>query len=682
MALGDVIATLAAQLILDTAAFEKGATLAEKRMEQNANKLQAIGSKMAGIGGKMSLAISAPLTALGVASYKAAQESADALGQVEAALKSMGNASGRTSEQLQALAGAQMSKSLYDDDEILRKVTANLLTFGKISGTAFDQAQQAAIDLSARLGTDLQSSAVLVGKALNDPIKGVSALTRVGVSFTEQQKEQIKAMAEAGNVAGAQAMILGELQKQYGGAAAAARAADPTAAQKQAWNDFQETIGKFVIDVLPPLTDFLAKVLQGFNNLSPGMQKAVVAGAALAVALGPVLTVFGGILSVGAPLIVQIPRIAAAFGLLGRALLLLAANPYVLGLAAVIGGIYLAWKNWDKITAIVKNLYTAVKTWVLDKLNAVWEGVKAKIDAVKGWFFGLYDAVVGHSYVPDMVDEIAAQMARLDKAMVQPAQAATSAATQAFQQMQQEVRGLLDQLFPEIAAKNTYGKQRAALISALGLEGSTQARLRLADQFDTSRPSNDNVQFDAPSTIADFSGVTERLGDLTDKLADRTGAATVRIAKSFKDMAEETMNKLNSLAEAIKGGGFLNILQSVIGLGLQLGSIGAFGKKIQTNINATKGYASGTMSAASGLHLVGERGPELVQFRGGERVYNNRQSMAMGGLKVEVVANNNGFGAIVRNYAGQVVAEAAPSIASAGGDVGLQRVRYAGSRRL
>src|SRR5690606_8361514 len=138
--------------------------------------------------------------------------------------------------------------------------------------------------------------------------------------------------------------------------------------------------------------------------------------------------------------------------IVSKSLLLLAANPVILGFAAVILGIYLAWKNWDKITAIVMQLYTAVKTWVLDKLNAVWDNLKRKIDFVKGLFFGLYDAVVGNSYIPDMVDGIAAQMDRLDAVMVAPVTKATSKAAKAFREMAAEVKDLLDRLFPEAAA--------------------------------------------------------------------------------------------------------------------------------------------------------------------------------------------------------------------------------------
>jgi hypothetical protein len=72
------------------------------------------------------------------------------------------------------------------------------------------------------MGKDLNSSAILVGKALNDPVKGVGALSRAGVQFTASQKETIKALVDSGNVMGAQKMILKELETQFGGSAKAA----------------------------------------------------------------------------------------------------------------------------------------------------------------------------------------------------------------------------------------------------------------------------------------------------------------------------------------------------------------------------------------------------------------------------------------------------------------------------
>src|SRR3990170_2396263 len=76
-------------------------------------------------------------------------------------------------------------------------------------------------DMSVALGKDMPSSALMLGKALNDPIKGMTALGRAGVQFTDAQKDAIKAMVESGDVMGAQKLILAELTKEFGGSAAA-----------------------------------------------------------------------------------------------------------------------------------------------------------------------------------------------------------------------------------------------------------------------------------------------------------------------------------------------------------------------------------------------------------------------------------------------------------------------------
>lgn len=102
-----------------------------------------------------------------------------------------------------------------------------LLTFTNIQNKVgegndvFDQATSILVDMSVAMGTDVKTSAIQLGKALNDPIRGITALTKVGVTFNDQQREQIKRMQEAGDVAGAQKVILAELNKEFGGSAAA-----------------------------------------------------------------------------------------------------------------------------------------------------------------------------------------------------------------------------------------------------------------------------------------------------------------------------------------------------------------------------------------------------------------------------------------------------------------------------
>ena len=695
-----MLGSLLVSLGLDLSEFRSGLSASEKELKAAARRIENVGKSMRKFGQTLSLAVTLPLAGLAAASIKAAIESKDALGQVNATLKSVGDAAGKTTAQLQALATSGMKQSLFDDDEILRKVTTSLLTFDKVSGQAFDRAQQAAIDLSAKFGGDLQSSALMVGKALQDPVKGMTALSKAGISFTEQQKEQVKAMVAAGNAAGAQKIVLAELEKQLAGSAAAARAADPAAAAKQSVGEAMEALGTALLPLLPPITEAITAIADAFSSMSPEAQKNVVIMLGLAAALGPVLAALGTLITFTAPIRVLLTAMLASQAVagvlaniiplilsMGRALMLLALNPVglvITAIAVAVGAVYLAWKNWDKIKPILVQLYNDVKTWLQDKLGSVWKWVTDKIELVKAAFFGLYDAVVGNSYIPDMVDGIAAQMARLDAVMVDPAKKATRKAADAFKELAAEVQPLLDRLFPEAAALSQFRKDSALIDRAqaggvLDAGQASEARIRAAGVA----PSTFLEEFLAGGNepIANMEKIRAELDKLGQAANDNTteiNAANVKIVKSFKDMANETLNALQSLTSAIKGGGFLDILGAVIGLGLQLGSIGAFGKKIQTNINKpVPGFASGTSFAPGGMALVGERGPELVNLPRGSKVFPSGTGPGGGGMTVHVEASPY-FDVRVQ----QNINQAAPLIASAGGEVGVRRMAYRNSRRV
>lgn len=142
--------------------------------------------------------------------------------QLEARLKSTGGAAGVSRSQLEAFAESLQRTTTFGDDAILEMQTL-LLTFTQIRGPKVADATKAILDISTAMGTDLKGAAIQVGKALNDPIKGVSALAEVGVSFTEAQKKVIRELVETGRVAEAQGIILKELSVEFGGAAEAAR---------------------------------------------------------------------------------------------------------------------------------------------------------------------------------------------------------------------------------------------------------------------------------------------------------------------------------------------------------------------------------------------------------------------------------------------------------------------------
>ena len=142
--------------------------------------------------------------------------------QLAAALASTRGVSGQTLDSLNAYAEKLQSLTTYEDDAI-NKSQALLLTFTKIGGEVFPQATDAIADLAARMGGDLQGATIQIGKALNDPVKGLTSLSRAGVQFTDTQKELIENFVKQGEIVKAQTVILKELETQFGGSAEAAR---------------------------------------------------------------------------------------------------------------------------------------------------------------------------------------------------------------------------------------------------------------------------------------------------------------------------------------------------------------------------------------------------------------------------------------------------------------------------
>lgn len=192
--------------------------------------------------------------------------------QTAAVLKSTGGAANISAAAIGNLATAISNKTGIDDEAIQSNENL-LLTFTNVrnevgkGNDVFNQATQAVTDMSAALGQDGKSSAIQLGKALNDPIKGITALSRVGVSFTAQQKEQIATLVKSGNTLGAQKIILGEVTREFGGSAAAI--ATPGEKMSVAWKNLQETIGLKLLPVISKLSAVLIPVFSFIaNNLA------------------------------------------------------------------------------------------------------------------------------------------------------------------------------------------------------------------------------------------------------------------------------------------------------------------------------------------------------------------------------------------------------------------------------
>lgn len=215
-------------------------------------------------------------------SVQAAMEAEEVQAQLNAVLESTGGIAGVTADEVNTLADSLSQVTKFDDEAIV-SAESLLLTFTKIGEDIFPQATETVLNMSEAFDQDLKSSAIQLGKALQDPIAGIGALSRSGVQFTEDQQKMIEEMVKAGDIAGAQAIIMGELETQVGGAA---RAAGETFAGQLAilqtkLGNIKETIGVALLPVLgelaamfgeylnrPETKQFIEDLAAGIGNLA------------------------------------------------------------------------------------------------------------------------------------------------------------------------------------------------------------------------------------------------------------------------------------------------------------------------------------------------------------------------------------------------------------------------------
>jgi hypothetical protein len=372
--------------------FTRGARQAESTMDSLSSRARSLGMALGGafvVGQFASWATSA---------LKAAGDAETAFATVEAIVKSTGGAAGLTTEKLVDMAQQLKALTNIDDDKILRDVTANLLTFTNVVGPTFREAQVAALNLSAVLRQDLQSSTIQLGKALNDPIKGITALRRVGVAFTTSQREQIKTLMESGDILKAQGIILRELAKEFGGAAEAQAKTIEGRLNKVvvAFGDALEQVGKAMdragfVDLAEGVSNLAGK----FGELSPQMQTIIVVTGAVTAALLALGAVVGTIALIFGSLALPFAAVAAAIGV-------------------ATGTIIAYWQDIKSAASSVEtafsDVYQAARTWLVDQfstatdamvsvadglqsqLQIIWNRITGAVAPVGAAFAGIYDA--------------------------------------------------------------------------------------------------------------------------------------------------------------------------------------------------------------------------------------------------------------------------------------------------
>jgi hypothetical protein len=292
------------------------------------------------------------------------------------------------------------------DQNAIKMTQAKLLTFAALAetadkaGGAFDRATAAAIDMAAAGFGTAEGNAVQLGKALNDPVKGIMALTKSGITFTAAEKEKIKTLVESGKMGEAQAMILAAIETQVGGTAAAtANASDK---MKVAFSQLQERLGLKLLPVFEKLSRFFIERLipaferiaakwgpilgDTFSTISRTVQTL---GEKIGRWLQPMLERVGAWMSantdtvkvffgvvIGAVAVGAVLALGAALGaLLSPAVLITA------GIAALVAGIQYAYTNFDGFRNVVDSVGRFFRDDFLPVVQRVFAWLKVNIPA-------------------------------------------------------------------------------------------------------------------------------------------------------------------------------------------------------------------------------------------------------------------------------------------------------------
>jgi hypothetical protein len=358
---------------LDASALTDGIKQAKKSL---ADGVKDFGAQISGLGTDL-VKLSAPVTGFFAVALRAAADSNKEFQQLKAVLASTQGVAGVTEQAAIDLA-AGFEKTTNFSKEATLSAENMLLTFTNLKSNVFPDATKIVLDMSQALGQDLKASAIEVGKALNDPIKGVTALRRVGVQFTEAQEKQIKTLVETGHTLDAQKLILKELNTEFGGSAEAAVKADG------GFTQLQNTVHDLMVAVGDDLAPAFSNIVGQIKPIIAQITEWITQNPQLVVDIGLAAAAFTGL---GIALVVVgnvITAIGAIMALVNLPLLAVGAAVVALGLAFAtnFGGIR------DMLQPIIDGISTTLQSlWghIQDGIHALQNGASLG-DVLSGWW--------------------------------------------------------------------------------------------------------------------------------------------------------------------------------------------------------------------------------------------------------------------------------------------------------
>lgn len=268
------LAKLVVRLEAESARLQKGLDQANSRLkgfERRADTWAAkvkktLGGAFVGVGVGLGFAA---LTGVFRRTIDEADQVDRQMRKLDAIIKSTGQSAGLTADDIDKFSRSLAASTLASTAGV-RDAAGVLLTFRSISGETFKETLTLAQDLAATLGTDLKGATLQLGKALEDPATGLTALRRSGVSFTQAEQDLIKSLQESGRAFEAQSLILDKVRQQVGGAGAgeAGGLSGAVDTLSQRWGEFLEAVGNSAaLDLAVRSVNSLARAIENLNRL-------------------------------------------------------------------------------------------------------------------------------------------------------------------------------------------------------------------------------------------------------------------------------------------------------------------------------------------------------------------------------------------------------------------------------
>ena len=531
-------------------------------------------------------------------------------------------------------AADELGKATLFDQEDFTQGFALLTSFQSIGVESFKRVAEAAADVATLTGQDVNSSLLQLAKALQDPVRGLTALSRSGTQFTDQQKEQIKALVKSGKELEAQDFILQEIEKQYANAARAAGSAGYAGSVdslQESFRDFQERLATGVqpavagtLTALTDLFDLLSKIPKPVGQAALGIgatAAAIIALKAAAAAAIPVVKTLFAFLAAN-------PFVALAAGITAATVALAGYKneaERVAG-AAVGGGAAEIQAARAKLIETEQEI-SLKKLELKDATGREAQQIKRELRRLRS------DAEALRKSVPRAKDPVTPDGDQpKPKPKPEPDEDEAKRLAQLLASSQQRIQSLRDQA--TLAGALTEEERRqfqlnidlrkikenTAGLTKEQVQSEIEARLALEDQRDTTREineANDKRKKDADELARKLEEQQAAAKQLADTIKNQITDAIMGAIDGTKSLGQSLSSVLRMMAAS-----FLNQ------------GIGGIGKALKI-----PGFADGGRPPVGRPSVVGERGPELfVPDRAGTIVPNH----AMGGANVTVNVDASG----------------------------------------